>query len=101
MARQNCSKSLRFSGLVADAPASRLHSCANLLPYLLCVVLISAVLGCSTSACPFYRGKIKILRANRVSARLVLEKVAGTIDSNTGGEYIPLMCDFAAPLVNV
>ena len=43
----------------------------------------------------------KMLRTDRVSARLMLEKVAGTIDSNTGGEYFPLMCDFAAPLVNV
>ena len=42
----------------------------------------------------------KILRLDRVSARLMLEKVAGTIDSDAGGEYVPLMCDFAAPLVN-
>lgn len=41
----------------------------------------------------------KLLRTDRVSARQMIERVAAAIDSDAGGEYLPVMCDFADPLV--
>jgi hypothetical protein len=41
----------------------------------------------------------KKLRTDRVSARLMLEQVAGVIDDFTDAGYVSLVCDFAAPLV--
>ncbi len=41
----------------------------------------------------------KMLRVDRVSARQMVERVSGAIDSDIDGEYFPVICDFAEPLV--
>ena len=41
----------------------------------------------------------KLLRADRVSARQMMATVVAAIDSDAGGQYIPIVCDFAEPLV--